>query len=377
MNDGRWARRRSDRQERGAAGMNVLIVRVGAMGDVLHALPAVATLRKARPEWRIDWAVDERWAPLLVNRDGRGPIVNTIYRAPVMQWGASPLSPRTIGSIRTLRKDLRAAHYDLCVDMQGTIRSAVIGRLAQAGQLAGYNDPREAAAKRLYGIRIGREGVHVVSQGLALLREATGVPLKLDATPSLLPVDEAAEAWAEQLAGEVGTRFCVMAPRAGWGAKQWSAERFGALAVELAKSGVATLVNASAPGDAVAARVVAASGGAARAVACGVAELTSLLRRAALFVGGDSGPTHLAAALEVPLVALYGPTDPARNGPWGPGVCRVLRHASSMTSHKRVAEIDHGLARIEVEEVMEAALAVLKPMSENSDMGHPYSRRSE
>jgi heptosyltransferase-1 len=336
--------------------VRVLIVRIGAMGDVLHALPAVAALRRARPEWRIDWAVDERWAPLLVDREGAGPVVDAIYRAPVKAWGASPLSPRTIGSIRTLRRELRAGQYDLCVDMQGTIRSAVIGRLANAGKLAGYDDPREAAAKRLYGVRIGREGVHVVSQGLELLSEATEVRLELLGGGPLLPVDVAAEGWAAQFAG----RFCVMAPSAGWGAKQWPAERVGALAAELAKVGVATLVNASREDDGVAARVVAASSGAANVVACGVAELTSLLRRAALFVGGDSGPTHLAAALGVPLVGLYGPTDPARNGPWGAGICRVLRHESSATSHKRVEEIDHGLARIEVAEVLAAALGLLR-----------------
>jgi heptosyltransferase-1 len=335
--------------------MRVLIVRVGAMGDVLHALPAVAALRRAQPEWRIDWVVDERWAPLLVNRDGAGPIVDSIYQAPVKSWGAAPLARSTLSSIRTLRRELRSAQYDLCVDMQGTIRSAVIGRLANAGKLAGYDDPREAAAKRLYGVRIGREGVHVVPQGLELLSEAAEVRLHLETGASLLPVDAAAESWAAQFAGG----FCVMAPGAGWGAKQWPAERFGELAAELAKAGVTTLVNASHEGDEVAGRVVAASSGAARVVACGIAELTSLLRRAALFVGGDSGPTHLAAALAVPLVGLYGPTDPARNGPWGAGRCRVLRHGSSTTSHKRVEEIDHGLARIEVAEVLEAALSLL------------------
>jgi heptosyltransferase I len=336
--------------------MRVLIVRVGAMGDVLHALPAVAALRRAQSEWRIDWVVDERWAPLLVNSAGMGPVVDAIYRAPVKSWGASPLSPRTVGSIRTLRRELRAGRYDLAVDMQGTIRSAVIGRLANAGTLAGYDDPREAPAKRLYGVRIGRTGVHVVQQGLELLSEAADVRLSLGGGVDLLPADAGAEAWARQFSG----RFCVMAARAGWGAKQWPAERFGELAARLAEGGVATLVNAVGEGDEVASQVVAASDGAAKAVACGVAELTSLLRRAALFVGGDSGPTHLAAALGVPLVGLYGPTDPARNGPWGDGPKRVLRHESSATSHKRVEEIDHGLARVGVEEVLAAGVGLLR-----------------
>lgn len=332
--------------------MRVLIVRVGAMGDVLHALPAAAALRRARPDWQMDWAVDARWAPLLVNSEGKGPVVNRVHIAPVKAWGNSPLSAKTFGSIRTLRRSLRAGAYDLAVDMQGTIRSAVIGRLAKAGVLAGYADPREAPAKRLYRVRIRRRGVHVVEQGQSLLSEATGVPLELSGADKLLPVDSAAEAWAERELG--GARVCIVSPSAGWGAKQWPPERFGQLAAALAREGVRTLVNAARFDDPLASRVVEASAGAARIAPCSVAELVSLLRRARLYIGGDSGPTHLAAALGVPLVGLYGPTDPARNGPWGPGPMRILRHASSITSHKRVEEIDRGLGRIEVAEVLTA-----------------------
>jgi heptosyltransferase-1 len=94
-------------------------------------------------------------------------------------------------------------------------------------------------------------------------------------------------------------------------------------------------------------------------VVCNVAGLIALMRKTSLLVGGDSGPTHLAAALGVPLVALYGPTDPARNGPWGSGPMRVLRGAGSVTSHKRVAEIDAGLARIAVDEVVDSLRSLL------------------
>lgn len=122
--------------------------------------------------------------------------------------------------------------------------------------------------------------------------------------------------------------------------------------------GFTLMVNAPRKEDEVAAAVIKASGGAAEAVVCNVAGLTALLRRTALLVGGDSGPTHLAAALGIPLVALYGPTDPARNGPWGAGPTRVLRDAGSVTSHKKVSEVEAGLARITVEQVMEAVRGV-------------------
>ena len=123
--------------------------------------------------------------------------------------------------------------------------------------------------------------------------------------------------------------------------------------------GFDVVVNASRVDDALAAAVVAASGGAARVVVCNVTGLVALMRRMTLMVGGDSGPTHLAAALGIPLVALFGPTDPERNGPRGPGAKVVLRDAASVTSYKRSSVEDSGLARISVEGVVEAIRGLL------------------
>jgi heptosyltransferase-1 len=114
------------------------------------------------------------------------------------------------------------------------------------------------------------------------------------------------------------------------------------------------VVNAPRQDDAIAARVVEASNGTARTVVCNVTGLVSLLRRADLLVGGDTGPTHLAAAMGVPLVALFGPTSPERNGPWGPGAMRVVRDAASVNSYKRTKFPDAGLMRLNVETVVDA-----------------------
>lgn len=336
--------------------MKVLIVRVGALGDVLHALPAVVALRNARPGWTIDWVVDPRWDPLLVDDAGRGEIVNRVHLAETKMWTKSPLSWKTLRSVATLRRNLRAERYDIVVDMQGTMRSAVIGRFARAREFVGYEDPREAAAARLYRSTQQRIGTHVVDQGAALLGAACGIDL--EPAPVRLPHTAWADEWAAEMVGD--RKVCVLAASAGWGAKQWPAERYGALAKELRGMGFASLVNAPRKDDAVAASVVAASDGAAEMVVCNVAGLVALMRKASLLVGGDSGPTHLAAALSVPLVALYGPTDPARNGPWGQGPMRVMRGAGSVTSHKRVAEIDAGLARIGVDEVVGEVTALME-----------------
>jgi heptosyltransferase-1 len=330
--------------------MKVLVMRTGAMGDVLHALPAVAALRAARPEWTIDWVVDPRWSPLLVDGTGLGPLVNRVHLADTRLWSRAPMSWATLRSVMALRRALRMERYDLAVDMQGTLRSAVIGWMAGAKQLVGYDDPREAAARRFYSCRLQRSGAHVVEQGAALLSEATGVALTAVAVE--LPRETWAADWAEETVA--GRRVCLLSAGGGWGAKRWPVERFGELAKRLREMGFAVVVSAPRKEDAVATEVVAASGGAAEVVVCNVAGLIELVRYAKLVVGGDSGPVHLAAALGVPVVALFGPTDPARNGPWGPGAVRVLRDAASATSYKRSTETEAGLARISVDEVAES-----------------------
>lgn len=328
------------------------------MGDVLHALPAVAALRAMRPDLPIDWVVDPRWAPLLLDDGNRSSLISRVHLAETRMWSGSPFSARTVNSVLTLRRALREQEYSHVVDMQGTLRSAVIGSFAGARSFFGFADPRETAARWLYTQRAVRRGTHVVEQGAALLSDALGVALQPALVP--LPRQAPAEVWADELLQkfEQGTRVVLLAPTAGWGGKQWPAERFGALATALHARGCAVLVNCARGDDPVAAAVVKASGGAAEAVPCGIAELIALTRRTALVVGGDTGPVHLAAALGTPIVALYGPTDPARNGPWGPGLVRVLRDALSVTSYKRSEATEAGLARLTVPEVLQATLEV-------------------
>jgi heptosyltransferase-1 len=148
--------------------------------------------------------------------------------------------------------------------------------------------------------------------------------------------------------------FVILNPGAGWGAKRWPAERYAEVANGLANLGVRSIINYG-PGEAELARVAeAASRGAAQAMSCTISELIALTRRARLFIGGDTGPLHLAAALRVPVVAIYGPTDPARNGPYGTRSV-VLRSRGSVTSHMRRAAADEGMLGIGSEAVVAAA----------------------
>lgn len=336
------------------------------MGDVLHAMPAVAAMRLRHPDWDIGWAIEPRWRPLLEGNCGASvtmPLVNRIHNVPTRAWNRRPFSMATLREIRNLRLELRAQHYDLCVDMQGLLRSAVVGRLAGAGEFVGSSNPREIVARSLYSRRVKQRSVHVIDRGCELLGGAIGEVLCAAKVP--LPADKAALTWCDQLELEflpagVNERYIFMAPTAGWGAKQWPAEKFGKVAAALGRAGYTTLVNAVREHDAVAAAVCAASGGAAIPVCCTLPQLMVLLSRAAVMIAGDTGPLHMAAALGRPIVALFGPTHPERTGPYGTR-SEVLRHLLSEVDHRRHAAPDPGLVRITVEDVTAAALRMLEP----------------
>jgi heptosyltransferase-1 len=209
-------------------------------------------------------------------------------------------------------------------------------------------------ASWFYKQKIQLTASHVVEQACELLGEAVGETLK--PAKVTLPMDEMDEIWADELVGS--ERFCLISPGGGWGAKIWPAERFGRVAAELGRAGVRTLVNTAPGGSREATRVVETSDGFAQAAPCTVGRMIALMRRAAVVIAGDTGPLHLAAALERPVVGIFGPTMPSRNGPYGTR-SRVLRDAESMTSYKHVAQVEEGLLRIGEDEVVAAALELL------------------
>jgi heptosyltransferase-1 len=342
------------------------------MGDVLHALPAVAALRKRHPDCFIGWALEPRWADLLqiagdpedMTQGVRWQVkalVDRWYSVPTKAWKRRPFSLGTLREILALRKVFRAEHFDYCVDLQGAIKSAVIGRMADAPVFAGFAQPREEIARRLYTKLIPATGTHVVEQACNLLGAALGEELQPAAVT--LPMEELAERWADDTVGS--GRFCLISPGGGWGAKLWPAERFGQVAAQLGRAGIRCIVNASPAGSPEADEVAVASFNHARVVPCSIAQLIALVRRAAVVIGGDTGPVHLAAALERPVVAIFGPTDPARNGPWATRT-RILRDDSSVTSHKRKKLAEPGLLRITVEEVTAAAMELLEASTQTS-----------
>ena len=351
----------------------LLIVRLSAMGDVIHTLPAVRALRLAFPRAFIGWLVEERWAELLCApgsprrgpRSSLRPLVDEVHAVNLRAWGKSPLSISTLRRAATVWNDVRDARYDAAVDLQGAIRSAVLGRLSGARAVYGAAEPRESPASLWYTRKVVARGRHVVEQNLSVAEAVVGhlATMKSMALPcelaNDLPSDPRAEKHIAQRLAELGIgEFAILNPGAGWGAKRWPSVRYGEVARKLADLGVRSILNYG-PGEEELTRTAAAvSGGTAEAMSCSVSELIALTRRARIFVGGDTGPLHLAAALRVPVVAIFGPTDPARNGPYGTrGI--VLRSAESVTSHARRAAPDEGLLAIGSDEVIAAARELL------------------
>jgi len=344
----------------------ILIVRLGSLGDIVHTLPAVGALRKAFPNAQIGWVVEERWVELLCAptcarsglRSPQRPLVDRLHLVNTKAWRKSWASAETWHQIAVAISHLRGSRYQVAVDFQGAVRSALIARYSGAATICGAAQPRENVASMFCTRQVQTQGAHVVEQNLSLAEAlAHG---KLHALPVEFPHDAAAERkWEDQLRQWGVSDFSLLNPGAGWGAKQWPAERYGEVARGLAQHGIASLINFGPGEEALAKAVEAAAGGAARPVSCSISELISLARRARLFIGGDTGPLHLAAALQIPVVAIFGPTDPLRNGPYGTrGI--ILRSPSSQTSHARRAEPDAGLLEITSSEVLNAARALLR-----------------
>jgi heptosyltransferase I len=338
----------------------ILVVRLSAMGDVIHTLPAAAALREAFPEAKIDWLIEERWAELLCAPGARRnslsdqkPVVDAIHTVELAQWRKSLLTPATVQQIAKVWNDVRAVNYDIAVDLQGAIRAAILARLSGARQVFGASEPRESPASLWYSRQAIACGSHVIEQNVSLVQALAQRKLKVP--EAKLPRDPASEASIGKMLGEQNIRdFAIVNPGAGWGAKRWPAERYGAVARALAQQGIRSIVNYG-PGEEILAETVqAVSEGSAFAWKSSLSQLVALTRRARLFIGGDTGPMHLAAALQVPVVAIFGPTDPARNGPYGTRSV-VLRSLSSLTSHARVARPDVGLLEISADTVANAA----------------------
>ncbi len=302
---------------------SILVIRLGAMGDILHALPAVASLKKSFPRSRISWLVARRWMPLLQGN----PAIDELI----------PFERGRLRAFAASCRRVRGSKPDLAIDFQGLVQSALCGRIAQPKRLFGFDRSvaREPLAAFFYTHRVPVEGPHRIQRNLQLIA-ATGAAVLTE------------ESWIPQ-GREEGVLpsgpFVLTSPFAGWKSKEWPLENYEELAVRLRREGIELVVNVPAE------RAKELCG--AKHLALHTSSLEGLIdatRRASAVLGLDSGPLHLAAALRKPGVALFGPTDPAATGPFG-GSMSVLRASGVETTYKRGGAVHESMKAIAVGQV--------------------------
>jgi heptosyltransferase-1 len=326
-----------------------LVVRLGSLGDIIHTFPAVAALRESFPAADIVWLTHPRWA-FLVGTSGLATEVWTV-------------ETRALASLREMIRRLRQSSFSAAIDYQGLWKSAMLPFFGAVSKRIGFSSAtvREFGVPLLYTDHVKTTKAHIAEQNGDLSLRAGAQ--RDTATVSLhIPAQDQA-AVCTRLRAQGLDRYIVLSPGGGWRSKCWPPERFGALCSKLSESlGLRSILNAGPGDDDLVAAVVRASGDAAPVVYRGsLGELMALLRGAACAVAGDTGPLHLAAALGTPLVALFGPTDPARNGPYQVGEPPasehkniVLRVPGVRTTHARGEQPHPSMLAITVDQVFEA-----------------------
>lgn len=327
--------------DRSGDGSSILIVRLGAMGDILHTLPAAASLKHSHPRSRVFWAVHPQWQGLLEGN----PFLD----------GVVIVERNRLSDFFTLRKRLLALHIDVAIDFQGLIKSAVVASLARPDRIYGFHhsELRERAASLFYSRQVQPHAPHIVDKNLELAA-AAGASNILHTFPLPPGTPE----------GELPDGpFILACPLAGWSSKQWPLEHYARLAHRLNEEMGIPLVLNGAPQS----RSILESVPGAFVHCSSISGLIAVTRAARAVIGVDSGPLHLAAALMKPGVAIFGPTDPARNGPYG-DCFTVLRTPDALITYKRRSRVDESMSAISPDAVFEALKARLSRAASTSGM---------
>ena len=330
----------------------ILVVKLSSIGDTVHAMPAVAALHDRFPDARIDWCVEERCAPLVECL----PMVNRVIRLRTREWrrGRSLFGPT--GFPEFMRR-LRETTYDAGIDFQGLWKSAVVLRVSRARQRIGWAKRwlREPGAVRFYTTAVdkGRDDMHVIDWCSSLLG-----PLGIESVPWNFPIrlpetaiEEAGQLWE----GLGRPRFTLVNPGAGWPTKRWAPDRFGQLCARIFHDLDLVPLLTYGPGENLLVRAVREHCPESIPVNVNLVTFAALATKAACFIGGDTGPMHIASAMGTPVVALFGPSDPARNGPFHPhDVVLHRRLPCSGSYRRRCPEAEHKCMNFTVDEVFEA-----------------------
>jgi lipopolysaccharide heptosyltransferase I len=345
----------------------ILVVKPSSLGDVVNALPFLISLRRRYPDRHIAWLVEEEAAGVLLGH----PLLDHVVVSGRRRWGkevSAPMRwPSALRETWALVSELRAGRYDLAVDLQGLLKSAVMLAVTGARVRVGFANAREGSRWVLtHQVRLPSRPMHAVDRYLEVASFLGANPVS---KAFVLPCEPEDEMRADALLVEAGIgpgdRVVALNPQARWPTKLWGEDRFARLGDILARRCGARIFIIGSPSDLPLANRVAARMKAIPFVAAGRTDLRlliALLKRVDLLVTLDSGPMHLGAALGIPLVALFGPTDPRLTGPYqGDGV--VLREplpcSPCLKRRCQIKEDRLCMRSISEAEVADAAMAIL------------------
>ncbi len=288
--------------------MKLLVVKPSSLGDVIHALPFLKSVKDSFPDYRVDWIINRNLKGLIEDN----PLINRVHVIDKESWKKAANMITSLSDIMSLRKTLRAEHYDLVVDLQGLLRSGIMAHFAAASKTIGFDDAREGS-RFFYDEKIPTYGVsHAVDRSLEAAR-AVGAEVTHAEFP--LPVQDNKKVNIKQLIGN-DDAYIIIAPSARWQSKRWPASYFASL---ISKLRVRCIIIGS-NNDMRLVKQVMDSALDNAINFCGktdLKELIALISGSLAVVSNDSGPMHIAAALDKPTIALFGPTNPKKTGPYG------------------------------------------------------------
>lgn len=343
--------------------LKILIIRLSALGDILHALPAFNDLRAAFPNAQIDWLVAKKNASLLSTVQGISSI-RTIDTSNLLKF---PMNRSAWSQSRCSIRQLRAQRYDVSLDFQGLLKTAILGYLIKACTRVGFSGDqvREPPAHWFYNKRLRKPEtlIHVTALNQKLAELAGANACSFSSLNFVAPEEDELHV-SRLLVNKRLDNFIVINPGGGWPTKRWSPERYGVLANKIQSELKIPVVVTTGPGEEELYNRIAANCRAAAPHHLQVSfiQLIPLLKKTLLFIAGDTGPFHLACAAGTPVVGIFGPTSPLRNGPWRDGDETIMRPLPCSFCHKRACNAKDQCMDIAVDEVFAAVNRRLKSM---------------
>jgi heptosyltransferase-1 len=339
-----------------------LIIKLSSIGDVVHTLPALATLKQTFPDAEVDWLVENK-ARIVLDRN---PLIHELIVADTHRWRKSWWTPGILSELKSLVYRLRARKYDVAIDFQGLWKSAALGYFSNPKLLLGFDAKalKEPGCRVFYSKKISPslQSKHVVEKYLDLVRSlGCGIPTyNFD-----LNISEEDERYiAQQLISQGIKSFIILNPGGGWTTKNWLPESYAELHDKLHRTyGLESVVTWGPGEEALVDRVVGSCKAKPPArFPTTISQFIALARKATLFVGGDTGPLHIAAACGTPVIGIFGPTDPLRNGPFGQEEWVEWEKVPCGPCYSRTCETYHNecLRKIDVDRVFNLIIGRLK-----------------